>query len=217
MSLGYRDPPRSQIRRSNVKFWLRCLLAGMLTAAALSGCVASTNPIGPPEAAVEEPRLFGVWIAAAGGAGDHAWEYLHILPRGDDRKHLDIVVANHGEKTWVVFDGYVTAVAGGRQFVDLRVIAADAATMAQIAKYEKRDIYPYSFAAIAFESDGRLKAAYAGEVLATAVRDGKLAGETQGDWDVFVSAPSAAIADVLAGADEAVLFAKAVHYKRLGP
>lgn len=198
-----------------MKFWLRRLMAGMLTAAALSGCVAATNPIGPPEAAIEEPRLFGAWIAE--GDSNRAWEYLHILPKGDDRKHLDIVVANHQEKTWVVFDGYVTAVAGGRQFVDLRVIAADAATIAQIAKYEKRDLYPYSFAAIAFESDGRLKAAYAGEVLAKAVHDGKLAGETQGDWDVFVSSPSEAIADVLAGADEAVLFAKSVYYKRLGP
>jgi len=199
-----------------VKFRVGRLLAGMLTAAALSGCVASTNPIGPPDAAVEEPRLFGVWTADGGGEGNRAWEYLHILPKDDDRKHLDIVVANHEEKIWVVFDGYVTAV-GGRQFIDLRVIAADAATMAQIAKYEKRDIYPYSFAAIAFESDGRLKAAYAGEVLAKAVHDGKLAGETQGDWDVFVSSPSEAIAEVLAGADEAVLFAKAVYYKRLGP
>jgi len=197
-----------------VKFWLSRLLAGMLTAAALSGCVAATNPIGPADAAVAEPRLIGVWIADGDSA--RAWEYLHILPKGDDARHLDIVVASHQEKTWIVFDAYVTAV-GEREFINLRVTAADAATMAQIDKYQKKDIYPFGYAAIAFESDGRLKAAYAGDVLAKAVQSGQLAGETQGDWDVFVSSPSEAIADVLAGADDAILFAKPMYYKRLGP
>jgi len=84
-------------------------------------------------------------------------------------------------------------------------------------KYKQRANYPYGFAAIAFESDGRLKTAYAGEVLAKAVQANQLAGETQGDWDVFVSAPSESIANLLGGADEAVLFAKPFYYKRLGP
>jgi hypothetical protein len=199
-----------------VKFWLSRLLAGATIAAALSGCVAATNPVGPPDAAVEEPRLLGVWIADSGGEGNRAWEYLHILAKGDDKKHLDILVANHEEKTWIVLDGYVTAV-GEREFLNLRIITADATTMAQIAKYPRHETYPYSFAAIAFESDGRLKAAYTGEVLAKAVKDNRLAGETQGDWDVFISAPSEAIATALAGADEAVLFARPIYYKRLGP
>jgi len=199
-----------------VTFCLSRLLAGVTLAAALSGCVASTNPIGPPEAAVEEPRLLGVWLADSGGEGNRAWEYLHILPKGDDKKHLDIIVANHEEKTWVVFDGYVTAV-GEREFINLRITAADATTMAQIGKYPRHEIYPYGFAAIAFESDGRLKAAYAGEVLANAVKNDQLAGENQGDWDVFISAPSDSIAKTLAGADEATLFAKPIFYKRLGP
>jgi hypothetical protein len=199
-----------------VKFRLSGPLAGLLTAAALSGCVASTNPIGPADAAVEEPRLLGVWIADGGGEGNRAWEYLHILPKGDDTKHLDIIVANHEEKTWIAFDAYVTAVED-REFVNLRITAADATTMAQIAKYPRRELYPYGFAAIAFDSDGRLKAAYAGEVLAKAVQSNQLAGENQGDWDVFVSAPSEDIAKTLAGADETILFAKPIFYKRLGP
>ncbi len=191
------------------------LLAGLLLAAGLSGCVIATNPIGPPETAVEEPRLLGVWTADGGG-DNRAWEFVHILAKGDDKKHLDILVANHEEKTWVVFDGFVTAV-GEREFLNLRIVAADAITTAQIEKYEQRANYPYGFAAIAFESDGRLKAAYTGEVLAKAVQANQLAGETQGDWDVFVSAPSEMIANVLAGANDAVLFAKPVYYKRLGP
>ena len=199
-----------------MKFWLSRLLAGMTLAAGLSGCVAATNPIGPADAALEEPRLLGVWIADAGGEGNRAWEYLHILPKGDDKKHLDIIVANHEEKTWVVFDGYVTAL-GEREFLNLRIVTADPGTTAQMAKYPKRDLYPYGFAAIAFDGDGRLKAAYAGEVLAKAVQNSLLAGETQGDWDVVVSAPSDQIAKVLAEADEAVLFAKPFYYQRLGP
>jgi hypothetical protein len=199
-----------------VKFRLSRLLAGLLTAAALSGCVASTNPIGPADGAMEEPRLLGVWIADGGGEGNRAWEYLHILPKGDDKKHLDIIVANHEEKTWVAFDAYVTAV-GEREFLNLKITAADATTMAQIAKYPRHEIYPYGFAAIAFDSDGRLRAAYAGEVLAKAVQNNQLAGENQGDWDVFVSAPSEEIAKTLAGADDAILFAKPMFYKRLGP
>jgi hypothetical protein len=106
---------------------------------------------------------------------------------------------------------------GEREFLNLRIVAADGATTAQMEKYKQRESYPYGFAAIDFEADGRLKAAYAGEVLAKAVQANQLAGESQGDWDVFVSAPSELIAGVLAGADDAVLFAKAVYYKRLGP
>jgi hypothetical protein len=200
----------------NVNYRISRLLAGLLLAASLSGCVAATNPIGPPEAAAEESRLLGVWTADGGGGDNRAWEFVHILAQGDDRKHLDILVANHEEKTWVVFDGYVTAV-GERQFLNLRIDAADATTTAQMEKYPQRANYPYGFAAIAFESDGRLKVAYAGEVLAKAVQANQLAGETQGDWDVFVSAPSESIANILAGADEAVLFAKPFYYKRLGP
>lgn len=192
------------------------LPAGLLLAATLSGCVAATNPIGPPEAAFEEPRLLGVWTVDAGGEGNRAWEFVHILAKGDDKKHLDIIVANHEEKTWAVFDAYVTAV-GEREFLNLRIVAADGASTAQMEKYEQRAIYPYGFAAIAFDSDGRLKAAYAGEVLAKAVLANQLAGENQGDWDVFISAPSESIAEILAGADDAVLFAKPVYYKRLGP
>ena len=104
-----------------------------------------------------------------------------------------------------------------REFLNLRIVAADGTTTAQMEKYQQRANYPYGFAAIAFESDGRLKAAYAGEVLAKAVQTNQLAGETQGDWDVFVSAPSEQIANLLAGADDAVLFAKPFYYKRLGP
>jgi hypothetical protein len=200
----------------NVTHRISRFLAGLLLAAGLSGCVAATNPIGSPEAAVEEPRLLGVWTADSGGEGNRAWEFVHILAKGDDKKHLDILVANHEEKTWVVFDGFVSAV-GEREFLNLRIVAADGGTTAQMESYKQRDNYPYGFAAIAFEPDGRLKAAYAGEVLAKAVQANQLAGESQGDWDVFISAPSESIAGVLAGADDAVLFAKAVYYKRLGP
>jgi hypothetical protein len=200
----------------NVNYRISRLLAGLLLAASLSGCVAATNPIGPPEAAVEEPRLLGVWTADGDGGDNRAWEFVHVLAKGDDKKHLDILVANHEEKTWVVFDGYVTKV-GEREFLNLRIVAADGTTTAQMEKYQQRANYPYGFAAIAFESDGRLKAAYAGEVLAKAVQANQLAGETQGDWDVFVSAPSEQIANLLAGADDAVLFAKPFYYKRLGP
>ena len=67
------------------------------------------------------------------------------------------------------------------------------------------------------EMEPDLKVAYAGEVLAKAVQANQLAGETQGDWDVFISAPSESIANILGGADDAVLFAKPFYYKRLGP
>jgi len=185
-------------------------LATLLMAVALAGCAASKNPLGPASDAVGEPRLAGVWTSEASAAD---WEFLHILP-SDDGKQLQIVAINQGDKSWAVLDGYVTAV-GQRRFVNLRVVAADAGLMADVEKSGRKDSHPYSFAAYALDGDDVLRIGYPVEALYQAVKDGRLAGETSGDYDVFIADSSANIADVLGALDDAALFKDPKHYKRI--
>jgi hypothetical protein len=186
------------------------LVAALLFAVALADCAASKNPIGPASEAVGEPRLAGVW--ATDGGGDR-WEYLHILP-GDDGKQLQIVAVNQGDKSWAVLDGYVTAI-GDRRFINLRLAAADAGLLADVDKSGRKDSHPYSFAAYAFDGDDVLSVTYPQEPLYKAVKDGRLAGETSGDYDVFIGDSSANIATVLGAVDEATLFKEPKRYKRV--
>ena len=186
-------------------------VAILLFAIALAGCAASKNPVGPESEAVSEPRLAGVWVQE-GGDNDR-WEYLHILPSADG-KQLQIVAVNHGDKSWAVLDGYVTAV-GERRFVNLRLAAADAELTSEVDKSGHKDSHPYSFAAYAFDSDDVLSISYPQEPLYAAVKDGRLAGETSGDYDVFVADSSDKIAAVLGAADEATLFKDPKRYRRV--
>jgi hypothetical protein len=110
-------------------------------------------------------------------------------------------------------DGYVTAV-GERRFVNLRLAAADAGLLADVAKSGHEDSHPYSFAAYAFDGDDVLSVAYPQEALYKAVKEGRLAGETSGDYDVFIGDSSANIAAVLGALDEAALFNQPKQYKR---
>lgn len=185
-------------------------VAVLLFAVALAGCAASKNPVGPASAAVGEPRLAGVW---AYDGGDERWEYLHILP-SDDGKQLQIVAVNQGDKSWAVLNGYVTAV-GDRRFVNLRLTAADASLMADVDKTGRKDSHPYAFAVYAFDGDDVLRIAYPAEPLHQAVKDGRLAGETEGDYDVFISDDSAKIAAVLGALDDAALFKEPKRYRRV--
>ena len=185
-------------------------LAALLMAVALAGCAASKNPLGPVSDAVGEPRLAGVWTSEANAAD---WEFLHILP-SDDGKRLQIVAVNHGDKSWAVLDGSVTAV-GQRRFVNLRLVAADAGLLADVDKTGRKDSHPYSFAAIAFDGDDSLTIGYPVEALYQAVKDGHLTGETSGDYDVFIADSSANIAAVLGALDDATLFKDPKRYRRL--
>lgn len=186
------------------------IVAALLFAVALGGCAASKNPLGPASEAVSEPRLAGVW---AYEGGNDRWEYLHILP-SDDGKQLQIVAVNQGDKSWAVLDGYVTAV-GERRFINLRLAAADPGLMADVDKSGHKDSHPYSFAAYAFDGDEVLRIGYPQEPLYKAVKDGRLAGETSGDYDVFVADSSANIAASLGALDDAALFKDPKQYKRV--
>jgi hypothetical protein len=183
----------------------------LLFAVGLAGCAASKNPLGPSSEALSEPRLAGVW--AYEGSGNDSWEYLHILP-GDDGKQLQIVAVNQGDKSWAVLGGYVTAV-GDRRFVNLTLVAADAGLTADVDKTGRKQSHPYSFAAYAFDGDDRLTIGYPVEALHQAVKDGRLAGETSGDYDVFIGDSSANIAAILGGLDDAALFKDPKRYRRV--
>jgi hypothetical protein len=185
-------------------------VAALLFAVALAGCAASKSPLGPASDAASEPRLAGAW--AYEGSNDGS-EYLHILP-SDDGKQLQIVAVNQGDKTWAVLDGYVIAV-GERRFINVRLTAADPGLMADVDKTGHKDSHPYSFAAYAFDGDDHLTIGYPVEALYKAVKDGRLAGETSGDYDVFIADSSANIAAVLGALDDAALFKDPKHYKRI--
>jgi hypothetical protein len=188
---------------------LRTAAAALLTAL-LIGCAASTHPVGPLSEAVAEPRLAGAW-AHEGGA-DHDG-YLHVLP-SDDGKRLQIVAVDHGDKSWTVLDGYVTAV-GEKRLLNLRIAAADAKSTADVEESGHEDTHPYAFAAYAFEGDDRLAVAYVYEPLREAVKEGRLAGEMDGEYDVYVADSPAAIAAVLAAVESAALFEDAERYRRV--
>ena len=183
-------------------------LAILLTVTALAGCVASKNPIGPASEAASEPRLAGVWVKEGDGGGR---EYLHILERD---KQLQVVAINHGDSSWAVLDGYVSAV-GEHRFVNLRLAAADTEVMADVDKSGRRDSHPYSFVAIAFDDDDRLTVGYPGEALHQAVKDGRLTGEASGDYDAFITDGSDKIAALLGSLDDAQLFNDPKRYRRV--
>ncbi|MGH6928839.1 MAG: hypothetical protein ACREEV_11020 [Dongiaceae bacterium] len=184
---------------------------GALLAAVLGGCAASQNPLGPESEAVTEPRLAGAWQYAGDKGG--GWDYLHIIPGGNGSS-LEIVAINSEDKGWTVLSGYVTAV-GERRFVNLRIVDASAALKADLDKQAHKDSHPFSFVAVRFDGDDRLSVAYPLEQLHAAVKDGRLAGEIVGDYDVYVGDSSANIAALLGGLGDGDLFKDPLLYRRI--
>jgi hypothetical protein len=187
------------------------VIAALLTAVALAACAASKNPVGPASEAVSEPRLAGIWTY--GGKEESRRDILHIIPRDDTATTFDIIFVDHADSDWAVLDGYVTAI-GERRFVNLQLRAASASLMTEIDSQGHKDSHPYSFVAYAFEGDDVLRTALPRETLYNAVKEGRLAGETSGDYDVFVSADSGDIAAFLGTVDAADLFKDAHRYQR---
>ena len=127
---------------------------------------------------------------------------------------MQIVAVNQGDKSWAVLDGYVTAV-GERRFINLRLAAADPGLMADVDKSGRKDSHPYSFAAYAFDGDDRLTISYPRGALHQAVKDGRLAGEVSGDYDVFIADSPANIVAILSALDDATLFEDPRPYRRV--
>lgn len=177
----------------------------------LGGCVASKNPVGPVAEAVSEQRLAGSWQYV--GEQGREWDFLHVFVE-DDAKTLEVVAINSGERAWAVLSGHITAV-GERRFVNLRIESAGSSLREDLARQGRADSYPYSFIAYRLEDDGRLSLAAPLAQLHDAVKNGRLAGETAGDYDAFISDSSAKIAEVLGAIPEADLFDDAAVYKRI--
>mgnify|MGYP003694472637 CR=1 FL=1 len=87
--------------------------------------------------------------------------------------------------------------------------------MADVEKSGRKDSHPYSFAAYAFDGDDALRIGYPVEALHQAVKDGRLAGETSGDYDVFIADTSANIAAVLGASTMARCSRIPKQYKRI--
>lgn len=192
--------------------WLTVVI-GALLSGLLGGCAASQNPLGPESDAVSEPRLAGAWQYAGDKGG--GWDYPHVFPSGNGST-LEIVAVNSEDKGWAILSGYVTAV-GERRFVNLRIINASAALQADLDKQARKDSHPYSFVAVRFDGDDRLSVAYPLEQLHAAVKDGRLAGEIVGDYDVFITDSSANIAALLGGLGDGDLFKDPLPYRRIPP
>jgi hypothetical protein len=190
--------------------WLTIVI-GVLLPCLLAGCAASQNPLGPESEAVSEPRLSGAWQYAGDKSG--GWDYLHIFPSGNGGT-LEIVAINSEDKGWAILSGYVTVV-GERRFVNLRIVNASAALKADLDKQAHKDSHSYSFVAVRFDGDDRLSIAYPVEQLHAAVKDGRLAGETVGDYDVFITDSSANTAALLGGLGDGDLFKEPLLYRRI--
>lgn len=186
------------------------IVLGVLLAGVLAACAASQNPIGPESEAASEPRLAGTWQYDGDKGG---WDYLHIFP-SEDGKALEIIAINGEEKAWAILSGYVTA-SGDRRYVNLRLANASPAIMADVQKQGQHDRYPYSFVAFRFDGDNRLLFVYPIEQLYAAVKAGRLAGATAGDYDVSVSDTSANIAAEMAAVSDAELFKDPGAYRRI--
>jgi hypothetical protein len=188
----------------------RTIAIGLLCAVLLGGCAASKNPLGPESEAVSEPRLAGSWQYDGDERGE--WDYLHVL--AGEHTTFQIVAVNSEERAWVVLSGHVTAV-GEHRFVNLRILQAPQEIDADVERHGRKDTHPYSFIGYRFEDDGRLVLAYPLEALHAAVMAGRLAGTTDGDYDVFITDEPAAISAVLGGLSDAELFREPIAYRRI--
>ena len=159
-------------------------LAGLLLAAALSGCVASTNPIGPPR---RPSGSRACWASGPPTAAATAWEFVHILARRRQEA-----------------SGYPGRQSRGEDLGRVRRLChrRGRAAVPQPA-HRRRRRRPHG----RWRNTGRGRTIpmasppspsratspedrLCGEVLPRRSRN-QLAGETRGDWDVFISAPSA--------------------------
>jgi len=182
----------------------------LLLAVLLGGCMASQNPVGPLSEAVNDERLLGSWRSDKTGET----EFVHVLRRnGASDLAMEIVVANQ-ENGWLVFRGHVTTVGDGR-YISAKLVTADDGTLEEVGKSPVKDSHPYSFAAYKLEGDDTLIVATPIEAVHTAVAEGRLAGKTEGEYDVYVTDSSANIAAFLGGLDDAKLFTDPVRYSRV--
>ncbi len=192
---------------------IRRLIVALLPALPLAACLPeSQHPIAPPEAAIIDPRLPGLWMTQI----EDEQLYLHIL-KGDGNLY-DVVSVSHradGRGAADLFEGYVTPVG------DLRI-----ANLQPIDRLEddSGDIQAtYFFTAYEFDGTGRLIVRFlAQQPLIDAIAAGKLMGEVNQanklealGLDVLLTDEPARLAEFLATTDPAVLFDRPMTFERV--
>lgn len=186
------------------------LIAALIAATVLAGCAASRHPAAPLSEAIDEPRLPGDWIAEDPGSD---WPYLHIL-RAEDGPMFEAVVT--GNRSWAVLEFYLST-AGDRTIANLRLVAVPKDAAEDFAADVRIAERPWSFAAITLDAGDRLTVFNLQPMLHDEVAGGRLAGVTDGDYDVFIDAGPTEIAALLAGVPDGVIFSNPLAYRRLPP
>ncbi|MGH6962723.1 MAG: hypothetical protein ACREE7_19765 [Dongiaceae bacterium] len=194
---------------------VRRLIAALLPPLLLAGCLPeSQNPIAPPEAAIIDPQLPGLWMTQV----EDEQLYLHVL-KGDGHLY-DVVSVSHrpdGRGATDLYEGYVTPV-GDLRFANLQPIDS--------LDDDSGDIQAtYFFTAYEFEGPDRLVVRFlAQQPLIDAIAAGKLKGEVSTanklqalGLDVLLTEEPARLAEFLATTDPAVLFDRSMTFRRVPP
>ena len=189
--------------------FVRNLLLGLLPVL-LPGCLPETrNPITPPEAAIEDDRLLGLWSARV----EDEDIFLHVLRA--DNNQLAILVVSHrpdGRGGIDNYQGHVSAL-GDRRFVNLRPVEDST------VDNSNPDL---GYLIIGYDWDGpdRLVARFLAEQpLVDAIAAGTLTGSVTDDGaglgrDVMLTAESAQLAAYLTAGDPAVIFDETLTFER---
>jgi hypothetical protein len=184
----------------------RRLAAVACAAVLLAGCLPeSENPIAPLAAAVDDPDVAGAWSSHQ----ENEIIYLHVVRQ--DGNLFQLVWIDHfvdGRGHFVGFDAYITPI-GGRRFVNL--VPRDGGDSGLSGGHV--------FGAYEYTADDQLTIRLVrNEAIESAINAGQLRGRVERNTpeaDVLITDESARIADFLAAADPAALFAEPLTFQRV--
>lgn len=187
------------------------LLAGLLVAVLLSGCLGSKNPITPADTAQIDERLLGAWVTT--DMYYNETDYMHVMQQSESGVMTIYEIRYYGNNSGSQSSaqGHVS-ILGERRFLNLQG-PPDAGRPEDAARY--------TFVAYEFNDRGDLIVHLPSErAIGEAFEAGRLEGKVELNPDfvaTLVSDSSEHIAAYLQSADPSALYEREITFRRVVP